>query len=444
MRAPSPPPEGDGGFAEETPRPNKLNPLLQPTPKVTGAYVETPATIKAERTEEHVAEGSTSQPEPPLLAGASPSRNQNSISSRRGRPSAAILVGNGNGNDKNTGRSTAISTQRRARSLSRIRSPLVNSAKPPTVKEDLMRIHRLSGIDDSTLDDIGDFLAVDQLIRSDEPDNLLKLEPSEFTPSVVLKADLDRESDLARYDRMSKSLQTGLLGIQSAKRGIERLEDKVSHPGTMPHTHTNPIDHESCPLCGSQEPIAMVTYIHIPLPRLLYRQPKFKFTILGLIFFLLALWYSAESTMCHYYCRPQYCPLGKPCDWTPDDPFFGYAIPVKLDQWVTGGQGRALAHHVAEEASDWLAEAWDALTGTDLESVDMRWLSFEQKRQHRRRLRRRGLIKPWTEPPEHKAKLDAWRSAREAHERVQDARAMGYPEEDESMNGDEKVKSFWG
>jgi hypothetical protein len=146
--------------------------------------------------------------------------------------------------------------------------------------------------------------------------------------------------------------------------------------------------------------------------------------------------------MCHYYCRPEYCAAGQVCDWSPDDPYFGYAIPVKLDQWTTGGQGRALAARLGEEASDWLADAWDSLTGTDIAAVDTRYLTFEQKRQHRRRLRKRGLVRPWREPPEHKAKLDAWRSARE----VREAREMGYAEEeDESMSGDEAVKgSFWG
>jgi hypothetical protein len=45
VRAPSPEAEEDEGKFDETPRPAKIDPLTLPTPKVTGAYVETPASV---------------------------------------------------------------------------------------------------------------------------------------------------------------------------------------------------------------------------------------------------------------------------------------------------------------------------------------------------------------------------------------------------------------
>ncbi|EGS23359.1 uncharacterized protein CTHT_0010270 [Thermochaetoides thermophila DSM 1495] len=86
-----------------------------------------------------------------------------------------------------------------------------------------------------------------------------------------------------------------------------------------------------------------------------------------------------------------------PCSWSPDDPTWGYAIPVKLDQWVAGGYGRNLISRLKPQVSDWVADLWDAATGTDITTVDTSRYTWEQKRQHRRRLAKKGLIKPYVE-----------------------------------------------
>ncbi len=53
IRAPSPLPEDDEDeeepSVEETPRPPKFDPVSRPTPKVTGAFVETPVTVKIDK-----------------------------------------------------------------------------------------------------------------------------------------------------------------------------------------------------------------------------------------------------------------------------------------------------------------------------------------------------------------------------------------------------------
>ncbi len=51
LRAPSPEPTEEGGkqeVADDTPKPLKPDPLSQPTPRVIGAYVDTPVTVKVE------------------------------------------------------------------------------------------------------------------------------------------------------------------------------------------------------------------------------------------------------------------------------------------------------------------------------------------------------------------------------------------------------------
>jgi hypothetical protein len=447
LRAPSPEPEGEA--PDETPKPVKPDPLTQPTPKVTGAFVETPATIKVEKLENSTAASATeSRVEPQTNSLGPPSTDSSGVDAKPSLPrgkrdgSAARQQKRtqSTGGDRLLARSSSLSARRRARSLSRGRAPLINSARPPTVQEDLLEIQRANQIEDSTLDDIAELLGHQVYPDSDLDYHEVKAEKGNNDKS-------DREKELEAYDRMSRSLKTGLLGIRTAKQGIERLEGRVSHADVKESPHTahggnTQGMHPSCPDCLAGQPTALstVTYVHLPLPLLWYRRPKFKFTFLGLALFLLSLWYIAESWMCFLYCKPQYCSPGTPCDWSPDDPVWGYAIPVKLDQWAADGQGRALARRLAPDMADWVADLWDAATGTDITAVDTSRYNWEQRRQHRRRLAKKGLSKPFVELPEDKAKFSAWKAARLAREEAELAQEMGYGmDEDESIAADERL-----
>ncbi|AEO54223.1 hypothetical protein MYCTH_2296565 [Thermothelomyces thermophilus ATCC 42464] len=443
LRAPSP--EAEEEAPDETPKPTQTDPSTQPTPKVTGAFVETPATVKVEKVESPVS--------------APPAENKDVESQRNG---ARRLSNSSSGDSKSSlslgerdgvtarrrkrtlssrgerapGRSSLLSTRRRARSLSRSRTPLINSARPPTVRDDLLEIQRANHIEDSTLEDLADLLSH----QGHSP---------AVPPSAVSDDDkLDRQKELEAYDRISRSLETGLLGIRSAKQGIERLEDKVSQAELKDHTrHAGHGDRArgesaSCLVCqGSKPPVdASVTYLHLPLPYLWSRRPKFRFTLFGLSLFLLSLWYVLESWICFRYCKPEYCYPGTACDWSSDDPVWGYAIPVKLDEWATGGQGRRLVRRLQPEVSDWLADMWDAATGTDITTIDTSRYGWEQKRQYRRRLAKKGLRKPFVERPEDKAVFSGWKSVRQANERAQSAQEMGYEvDEDETIGSDERL-----
>jgi hypothetical protein len=447
LRAPSPEPEEEA--PEETPKPTKTDPLTQPTPRITGAFVETPATVKVEKAGSPVAIQTTAERLEPEITtirrGSTDSREDDKAlpaqSGNDGVASRQQKRTRSSTGERALGRPSSLSARRRARSLSRSRAPLINTARPPTVRDDLLEIQRANQIDDSTLDDIADLL-------NSQP------QPSAASGSRGVKTEtgnnekLDREAELEAYHRLSQSLETGLAGIRSAKRGIEDLENKVAHADIREHSQRKASgesargESPSCPACHIPQPPAdsAVAYIRLPLPRLWYRRPKFRFTLLGLALFLVSLWYIAESCMCFWYCKPEYCYPGMPCDWSSDDPVWGYAIPVKLDQWITGGQGRELTHRFRPEVADWLADMRDAATGTDITTVDTSRYSWEQKRQHRRRLAKKGLAKPFVERPEDRAVLSGWKSVREANERAQSAQEMGYEvEEDESIADDERI-----
>jgi hypothetical protein len=412
LRAPSPELEADR-VVEETPKPVKVDPLTQPTPRITGAYVETPVAVKVEKTDDNASTDFNSNHNgvtDPLLnrdKQCSTDDDANKAGPLILRSRRETLTDNKKKRTKSVGaerplsRSSSLPARRRARSLSRNRRPLINSANPPTVKDDLLEIQRANQIEDSTstYDDIEDLLR-----RDSDLDTKLSSRKRDIDRSSI-DTKPDRQRELEVFDRLNRSLKSGLLGIRTARQGIERLEGKVLQAdinGTVstPHGESGEIATDSsCSLCHGKQPTIQepITYVHFPLPLLWRRRPKFRFTVLGFVVFLFTLWYIAESLTCQRYCKPQYCYPGSPCSWSPDDPTWGYAIPVKLDQWVAGGYGRNLISRLKPQVSDWVADLWDAATGTDITTVDTSRYTWEQKRQHRRRLAKKGLIKPYVE-----------------------------------------------
>lgn len=303
--------------------------------------------------------------------------------------------------DRTRDRASLVRPHRRSKSLSQLRLPLANSVNPPTVRDDLFEIHRTNQIEDSTLDDLADLLESKDHVRG------LTYSANVVSKAVSKNESMNGEDDIEVYKRMSESLKTGLLGIRTAKQGIERLETSVFHADAKDPGHQHNGDASSvCSACqdDSSAGHTKVTYVHLPLPRLYQRQPRFRLTVLGLVLFLVTLWYIGESTMCSMYCKPQYCYSGKPCNWSPDDPVWGYSIPVKLDQWVTGGRGKAFANQATLDITDWVADMWDAATGVDITKVDTSHYTLEQKRQHRRRLLNKGLFRPSRERKRGKAR----------------------------------------
>lgn len=440
IRAPSPDSEEEEEEVEATPRPQKQDPLSLPTPKVTGAYVETPATIKIEKAENILppsnAVTSTRSSASPL---GKPLSRPSSISPRASREQVT--------DEKEQVRTRSAPSRRsRSRSLPRNRSRLTNSAKPPSVKDDLQAIHRENQIEDSTLDDLAELLVAHD-IKSADIDKVFKPETIKTEEDLKSKVASDRDEELETYERMTQSLKTGLVSIHTAKQGIERLEHKVSHPDlkltsksptTPDHHHT-----AACPQCLATPPDSMM-YIHVPIPRLYHTKPNFRFTLLGLLLFLSTIWYAAESALWSHYGYRDIC-YG-PCTTPQNAPRFGYVIPVKLDEWTTGGIMRPIANHWREELSDMYEDAWDWCTETDILQVDRvgrPWMNAEQRIQLNRRLAKKGLLPPFRPDPEILPKIEALARARADRERADEAREMGYdvPEGlgNESMDKDEPL-----
>lgn len=410
IRAPSPRPdvdsesEDDGGRADETPRAStKFDPLSMPTPQVTGAYVETPVTVKTEqvRIKEEPA-ASTREPE-------KKAKIQNRDTSTSPRSSKS------DGQRANV-RSNSISKLRRSRSTPRRRSPLTNSVKPPTVEDDLKQIHLSNNIDESTTDDFDDLVLAAGSPDEDEQNRGNGVSDSEDMDT------LPQDKELMRMIHMGKVLNPVLASIRQAKKGIGRLEDRVAQSEQASESVKNEAtghaaiglhNHEahclSCPQCAAtQQGNNLLAYVPLPVPLFWRTQPRFRLTWLGTLLLLLASWYVLENSFYERWGRQYVCYRGSPCNWSPEQPDYGYVVPVKLDEWLTGGMVRPHAAHWLQEASDLYADFEDWWAGIDLRDIRSGAIRDPAKReQYFRRLDKKGLRPAWKPRPAYRAMFEA-------------------------------------
>ncbi|KAI0388118.1 hypothetical protein F5Y04DRAFT_241702 [Hypomontagnella monticulosa] len=437
VRAPSPVPSEP--IEEETPRPTKIDPLTQPTPRVTGAYVETPATIKVKQ--EDLSDDKKAMDNPDQTPIVRPELHNRSSSEPSKETYTEEKEGDAHKSPRRTRSSSVPTISRRTRSTSRRRRPLrpvINTAKPPSVKDDIRTILRMNEIDDSTLDDFDSILA-DQEIDDEELQQMVNDTINQVDHDLEIPGLSDRDRELQVYDRMSKSLRTGLLGIRSAKKGIERLEDKFTHAEhkvdqapTDLNTTTPKVEETHAPIKAIVDSAPTL----ISIPALYRKSPKPRLTKFGLLALVTFIWYVLESTFCFLYTPHYDCTPTLPCTWSPNEPYFPYAMPFMLDEWATGGKGRALVWHINDEIGDALADAFDWITNTELTQLDERFMDVWERKRHRRRLAKHGLIPKWVAPPDYKPRFAAWRAAQLAMEAQEDE----YETEDETMGADEMVR----
>lgn len=432
----------------ETPRPEKTDPLSMPTPRVTGAYVDTPLTVKVERREmsddtkltalkaaQSTQSAKPAQPAQPAQPIKDATETQDfSVSHKASKSDGQI------GYMRRRERREA----RRSKSTPRQRSPLKNSAKLPSVKEDLWQICQNNAIDDSTLDDLTGLV-----MASSNPEELVNmLKTEELTPEI----ERSPEVQLERLTRIAD-------GLRASRKGMEKLEQQVSHseqqmkprakPLTTQHGHQHVAHDPACPECATSKPTDVVTYVHVPVPRLYRTRPKFKLTWTGFFMVLFCLWHMywfVEDLFYDRWGKQAFCYRGSPCRWDVDDPEYGFVIPVKLDEWLTGGAVRPHASRWLEEAEDSWADFEDWWRGTNIQQVDHRTIRDSSKKaQYWRRIQKKGLFPKWNPSSWMLPQIEAWERESAAREEAEVRAAMGYDvwEEvgDERMDKDQAVRS---
>lgn len=349
-RTPSPSPSDDEKF-DETPRPPKIDPMLLPTPRVTGAFIETPAqSVRRPRK-------SRSIPPAPKEEGGVASERASSERRGSGRPASDTSVPVGNARRRERQPQSAVSRQSRPR-------PLINSARPSTVAEDLQRIKLEAQLEDSTMEDFDAFLEAHARTTGDPENNTTILEPVvdleyDERGQPLSAKEIARRVELLTLDRMYQSIKNTSSSIRDARHGIERLEQKVSS--------------SSLSTKGEYNAASGPNYIMIPIPRFITynntssgtpteggvggkekkkekkKWRNWKFTWFGFITTTLVAWFFSELFMCNEFCHSNQS--FNPRRDSRDDPFFPLAIPTKLDQWT------------GEIASTLFWDVWIALGG---------------------------------------------------------------------------------
>ncbi|KAM0157405.1 hypothetical protein ACHAPG_004714 [Botrytis cinerea] len=298
-----------------------INPLLLPTPKVTGGWIETPAPPRM-RTN-----GRTPKEQPHIKEEPSSPRSH-------GEPSKP------------------------SQSRSRSRPTPINSAPTVSAAADLKRIEKEARIDDSTTIDRDFSLFIKNQPKSPDSETVeINLDFDENGQPLSHEEKEKRLEELA-FLRMNRSLIHTTSSIRDARHGIERLEQQVSSgpqshsPKELgiatPKTSSRPFFLDA-PLNPALNP--NVHYLMIPLPRLRYPGTG-KLTWFGLLFTIFISWFVAEWAMCETYCHPKYSNKDV---WHPSDPFWPWAIPTKMDQWT----GKVVSRGIGD--------AWDWWEGYDEE-----------------------------------------------------------------------------
>ncbi|KAJ1333990.1 hypothetical protein MN608_03988 [Microdochium nivale] len=411
---------------EDTPRVARIDPLTMPTPRVTGAYVETPATTRVNgsrkargswRLFSHVKNAHSPAGKSPLSKGATPRDPRVPSGAQR--------------------RSSSMPSFRRARSRSRSRPPPINSAKKFSVKDDLRAIMKEQQIEDSTLDEFDGILEKTECdedeLEQDVNSTLLKVEDKS-----VPRDSSDRDRELEQLERV-------LLGIRDSKQGIARLEDRVAHSEkAASQAPEAKIKAESSPprdILSIPTPLVSPDRVVVSMPRL-FQQGTRRPTKLGLCTLVFGTWLLVEGAFTQVFSGPQYaCTPATPCEWSPNEPYFPYTMPFMLDEWTTGGQGRSLVWKLGEDLGDTVADVSDWITNNDFSQQDQRYMGVWERKRHRRRLRKHGLVPKWVEPPQYQGKSAAWHAAaarRHSSATVRDE-AYEYQTNDEKMDADETI-----
>jgi hypothetical protein len=326
----SPSPSDDGKF-DETPRPLRLDPMLLPTPRVSGAFIETPApSTRKQRKSRSI---------PPSSKDINVA-SEGVSSERRGSGRAVSDTSSAAGNARRRLQQQSGASRR---SQSR---PLLNSARPTTVAEDLRRIKLEAQLEDSTMEDFDAILEAHTRATVDSENNTTILEPIldlEYDErGLPLSAkEIARRVELLTLDRMCQSIKNTSSSIRDARHGIERLEHQVSSSSM-----------------SAKDNVDTLHYIKIPFPRLITYTPdvksgrmgrSWKLTWFGFIITIFFSWLISETVTCNEFCHVNQSL--NPIRTAYSDPFFPWAIPTKLDQWT------------GEVASNLFWDAWVGLGG---------------------------------------------------------------------------------
>ncbi|KAH7139395.1 hypothetical protein B0J11DRAFT_516704 [Dendryphion nanum] len=296
---------------DATPMPMEQSLFNAKTPKVTGAWVETPAP----RTH-------SKSIDPP----GSPSSSPTKQSPRKGSPKKSkepVLEG-----QKEVNREE----------VEPIRPKLPKSALEAIVEEAKAsgrKYHHLDSLGDSTIDSLEDLIAPageDSEGPECEDDTLQGLELPTEPPRN--EAERQRQQELAQLHKMNQRLRAARTSIRDASRGMKRVESRVEHVGE--DGQRTKVVYRDCP-CAAEGHNGPQTSVWEGLKRM-FRDPRIQkragltWLSIGLLMFL--GWFILEVYACDKYCHPIYASKMVGYGVNPDAPDFPFVIPTMLYRWT--------------------------------------------------------------------------------------------------------------
>lgn len=309
----------------KTPDPPKLfeRKIYDKTPRVTGAWIDTPMTERVTELPSDLTKDIVPPPAPPKEAEESTNET---------KPPADV-------HPKNEG---VVPVQITAKE-SLPESPPTQRPRPPLVRPKLPKSALETVIEDvksgkETLD-VGDDTMESLHALMDDPADLKTEEEEEedYTRDILkrLKLASTKDQSPVDLDRLGEKLQSLQRNINAVKKGLNSLEEHVvrdlSRPGSP--RKDGLLEPQSGVLATRSDDRL---YAAIPLPRLWKRNPvsrRLQLTRLGWFTFVSLTWYVIECVMCEEYCHPI---ISETCEGyclRPDAPVFPWVTVTMLWRW---------------------------------------------------------------------------------------------------------------
>lgn len=308
----------------KTPDPPRLfeRKIYDKTPRVTGAWIDTPMTERVTELPSDLTQDIVSSSAPLKEAQTSSEEAKLPVDSQS-QPKVQDTVG----------ATSEPSFESQPKTTSR--KPLVRPKLPKsgleTVIEDVRSGKETLDLGDDTIESL-------HALMDDSTEWKIEEEEDEArAQEIVKRLEMARSQDSRSVDldRLNDKLSSLAKNITAVKKGLDRLEGTVGDAAaTLSRPEKNGVP-STQPSGFTGHPDGRI-YAAIPLPRLWKRHPvsrRLQLTRLGWFTLVSLTWYIIECIMCEKYCHPT---ISETCDGyclQPDAPVFPWVTVTMLWRW---------------------------------------------------------------------------------------------------------------
>ncbi|KAJ5155546.1 hypothetical protein N7492_008349 [Penicillium capsulatum] len=319
----------------KTPDPPKLfeRKIYDKTPRVTGAWIDTPMTERVSQPPTNLHEDVAPPPAVPSEKETSTLQEEPSWNTR------AVPEPDRSNAGENAATDAIPEPQHTQSSRPPLTRPKLPRSALETVIEDVNSGRESLALGDDTIESLQAIIDDPVELKSEE-------EEDEAYEQEVLKSlqhTKSEDQDFVDYDRLGDKLHSLTKNINEVKRGLTSLEEHVQNgsaesrptaplqpPVKIAHLH----DGETCKTCHVQSDGRV--YAAIPLPRLWTRHAasgRLQLTALGWLTLVSLSWYVIECLMWERYSQPSVADSCNGYCVQPDAPDFPWVTVTMLWRW---------------------------------------------------------------------------------------------------------------